>query len=59
MKTYKGIFIPWNPMKVETEIWIRTNELEFVQKDNRNPKYTPHKYLKKYVFIDLYEVFFF
>jgi hypothetical protein len=28
------------------------------RKDNRNPKITPHKYLDKYVFSDLHEVFF-
>jgi hypothetical protein len=49
---------PWNPMKVEIESWLKTKELEFAQKDNRNPKLTPHKYLDKYVFTDLHEVFF-
>jgi hypothetical protein len=49
---------PWNPMKVEIESWLKTKELEFAQKDNRNPKLTPHKYLDKYVFSDLHEVFF-
>ena len=37
---------------------MRTKELEFAQKDNRNPRITPHKYLDKYVFTDLHEVFF-
>jgi hypothetical protein len=32
--------------------------MEFAQKDNRNPRITPHKYLEKYVFTDLHEVFF-
>jgi hypothetical protein len=49
---------PWNPMKEEIEGWLRTKELEFSQKDNRNPRITPHKYLDKYVFTDLHEVFF-
>jgi hypothetical protein len=52
------MFIPWNPMKEEIERWLKTKELEFAQKDNRNPKLTPHKYLDKYVFSDLHEVFF-
>jgi hypothetical protein len=42
----------------EIESWLKTKELEFAQKDNRNPKITPHKYLDKYVFSDLHEVFF-
>jgi hypothetical protein len=49
---------PWNPTKVEIEGWLRTKELEFSQKENRNPSITPHKYLDKYVFKDLHEVFF-
>jgi hypothetical protein len=49
---------PWNPTKAEIETWLRTKELEFSQKDNRNPRVTPHKYLEKYVFTDLHEVFF-
>jgi hypothetical protein len=49
---------PWNPTRGEIEGWLRTKELEFAQKDNRNPRITPHKYLDKYVFTDLHEVFF-
>jgi hypothetical protein len=48
----------WNPTKAEIESWIRKKELEFAHKDNQNPRITPHKYLEKYVFIDLHEVFF-
>jgi hypothetical protein len=57
MKEYKGMFRPYNPTKAEIERWLRTKELEFVQKDNKNPKFTPHKYLDKYVFSNLHEVF--
>jgi hypothetical protein len=49
---------PWNPMRKEIEGLLRTTELEFAQKYNRNPKITLHKYLDKYVFTDLHEVFF-
>jgi hypothetical protein len=48
----------WNPTKEKIEGWLRTKELEFAQKDNRNPRITPRKYLDKYVFTDLHEVFF-
>jgi hypothetical protein len=37
---------------------VKKKELEFAQKDNRNPRITPRKYLEKYVFTDLHEVFF-
>jgi hypothetical protein len=49
---------PWNPTKAEIESWLRTKELEFAQKDNINPRIKPHKYLEKYVFTNLHEVFF-
>jgi hypothetical protein len=38
---------------------VEKKEVEFSQKDKRNPKLTPHKYLDKYVFNDLHEVFFY
>jgi hypothetical protein len=44
-------------MKVDIERWLRKRNLSFA-KDNKNPKFTPHKYLDKYVFSDLHEVFF-
>jgi hypothetical protein len=49
---------PWNPTREEIEGWLRAKELEFAQKDNRNPRIRPRKYLDKYVFTDLHEVFF-
>jgi hypothetical protein len=45
-------------MKANIE-WVKTNEMEFVQKDNRNLKLTPCKYLDKCVFSNLHEVFFY
>jgi hypothetical protein len=45
-------------MKVEIESWMKIKELEFAQKDNKNPKITSRKYLDKYMFRDLHEVFF-
>jgi hypothetical protein len=48
---------PWNPTRAEIESWLNTKELEFSQKDNRNLELTPCKYLDKYVFNNLHEVF--
>jgi hypothetical protein len=53
------MFRLWNPTKVEIERWLKTKDLEFVQKDNKNPKLTPHKYLDKYMLSDLHDVFFY
>jgi hypothetical protein len=52
------MFIPWRPTKEEIERRLKTKEIEFVQQDNTNPRVTPHKYIEKYVFTDLHEVFF-
>jgi hypothetical protein len=49
----------WNPTKVDIETWLRTKEMEFSQKDNRNPRIAPHKYLEKYMFTDFHEFFFY
>jgi hypothetical protein len=46
------------PHKSRNQDWLRTKELEFAQKDNRNPIISTHKYMDKYVFTDLHEVFF-
>jgi hypothetical protein len=56
---WKGIFGPWNPTKVKIERCLKTKELEFAQKENKNPNLTPRKYLDKYVFSDLHEVSFY
>jgi len=48
----------WNPKKSKIKGWLRTKEIEFAQKDNRNPRITPRKYMDKYMFTDLHEVFF-
>jgi hypothetical protein len=58
MKVYKVMSRPWNSTKVEIEILLKMKELEFAQKDNINPKLTPHKYLEKCVFNNMHEVFF-
>jgi hypothetical protein len=45
-------------MKENIEICLKTKELEYAQKYNKNPNLTPCKYLNKYIFRDLHEVFF-
>jgi hypothetical protein len=49
---------PCNPIKEEIERWLKKKKLEFAHKDNKNHIVTSRKYLEKYVFIDLHEVFF-
>jgi hypothetical protein len=52
------MFKPWKPTKVEIESWLKIKDMEFGQKDNKNLKLIPHKYLDKYIFSDLHEAFF-
>jgi hypothetical protein len=58
MKVYKGIFRPWNTTKEEIERCLKTKEHKFEQKDKKKPKLTPRKYIDKYMFSELHEVFF-
>ena len=44
-------------MKEDIESWLKTKEMEFEQKDNTNPKLTPHKYLYKYNLATLLKYF--
>jgi hypothetical protein len=37
---------------------VENKEIDFSQKDNKKPKLTLHKYMDKYVFRNLHEVFF-
>jgi hypothetical protein len=53
------MLIPWNPTNTEIERWLKTKEIEFAHKDNRNPNLTLCKYLDKYIFTDLHELFFY
>jgi len=59
MKVLRGMSRPWNPMTEKIQRWLKTKELEFAQKDKRNPKLTSCKYIDKYMFINFHEVFFF
>jgi hypothetical protein len=44
-------------MKADIESWLKKKEIEFAEKDNINLKLMSCKYLEKYVFTDLHEVF--
>jgi hypothetical protein len=52
------MFVGWNPMKEEIEIWLTVQELEFSHKDNRSSRFKPRQYLERYVFSEIHESFF-
>jgi hypothetical protein len=52
----EGMF--WSPNKKEISEWLEGKEWEFSQKENRNPQMSDKKWMKRYVYIELYEIFF-
>ena len=48
----------WNPSKEEIENWVEAKEKVFVEKENKNPRFSVEDWLQRYIFIDLHEIFF-
>ena len=48
----------WHPSKEEIENWVESNEKEFTEQENRNPRLSVEDWLQRYIFIDLHEIFF-
>jgi hypothetical protein len=48
----------WRPNKKEITEWIERKKREFSREQNRNPWLNDEHRLQRYVFIDLYEIFF-
>jgi hypothetical protein len=47
----------WRPTKEEIGWWLEMKECEFSRDQNKNP-YQSEKWLQRYVFTDLHEIFF-
>jgi hypothetical protein len=48
----------WRMTKEEIGWWLETKESEFSRDNNKNPRIIWEKWLERYVFIDLHEIFF-
>jgi hypothetical protein len=48
----------WRPTKEEIGQWLDTKEIKFVVDQNKNPWINTEKWLQRYVFTDLHEIFF-
>ena len=48
----------WRLEKKEIEEWFEKQVQEFVVKENRNVKLTTEKWKNKYIFTEIYEIFF-
>jgi hypothetical protein len=48
----------WRPTKEEIGKWLDMKEIEFVVDQNKNPWISAEKWLQRYVFTDLHEIFF-
>ena len=48
----------WRPTKEEIRQWLDTKEIKFVVDQNKNPRINAEKWIQRYVFTDLHEIFF-
>ena len=47
----------WHLELSEIEAWFETKAKEFVEVENRNPNCDSEAWLKKFIYIDIHEVF--
>jgi hypothetical protein len=52
----EGMF--WRPTRKEITEWMEQKEQEFSQKENKNPRLKNKKWLQRYVYTNLHEIFF-
>jgi len=48
----------WNPMKKEIEKWLNRKVHEFLTQEKRNPHLSMQKWLDKYLYMKIHEIFF-
>ena len=48
----------WHSELSEIEAWFETKTKEFAKRENKNPNRNSEAWLHKYIYIDIYEVFF-
>lgn len=46
----------WRPTREEIVEWLEKKEIEFVIRENRNPRYDAKRWLHKYIHFDLNEI---
>jgi hypothetical protein len=48
----------WFPSKTETQKWIKDQENDFTEAQNKNPNISSEDWLEKHIFTDIHEIFF-
>jgi hypothetical protein len=48
----------WFPSKIEIQRWIKDQERDFAEAQNKNPKLSIEDWLQRYIFIDIHKIFF-
>src|SRR5277367_2418749 len=48
----------WRPSVKEIDDLIHDTYLKFTEKENKDPRHNPEEFLERYVFYDIYEIFF-
>ena len=48
----------WRPSVKEISDWVGDTYLKFAEQENKDPRRSSHEFLQRYVFTDIYEIFF-
>ena len=48
----------WRPSVKEISDWIEDTYLKFAEQENKDPRRCSDEFLKRYIFTDIYEIFF-
>jgi hypothetical protein len=48
----------WFPLKTKIQKWIKDQEKDFAEAQNKNPKLSTEYWLQRYIFTDIHEIFF-
>ena len=48
----------WFPSKTEIQKWIKDQEKDFIEDQNKNPNLSTKHWLERYIFTDIHEILF-
>ena len=48
----------WRPSVQEIGDWIEETNLKFAEQDNKDPRRSSDEFLQRYIFVDIYKIFF-
>ena len=48
----------WRPSVKEISDWVEDTYLKFAEQENKDPRRSSDDFLQRYIFTDIYEIFF-